>query len=320
MIPPQFEYFRPVSLDDTLRLLADNEGEAKILAGGYSLLPLMKYRLAQPGLLIDIGRVPGLDAITEVDGEYRIGARATHAAIAVSPAAGAYDVVREAASGIGDPQIRNWGTIGGSCAHADPASDWPAVVQALRGRFVLRSVNGERIVWARGHAADADVRQGPAVGRSAHPGADDRAGAAGGFFKDVFTTDIEANEVLTEVRIPTPAAMTGSAYLKLERRAGDFATVGVAAVVSLSGDGRISQVGIGLTSVAEAPFAANHAEDAIRGSHPSDEMFREAGMAAARQARPAEDRRGPVDYKLAMVREMTERALRVASTRAAANA
>jgi carbon-monoxide dehydrogenase medium subunit len=290
MIPPQFEYFRPVSLDDTLRLLADNEGEAKILAGGYSLLPPMKYRLAQPGLLIDIGRVPGLDGITEVDGEYRVGARATHAAIATCAAAAAYDVVREAAAGIGDPQIRNWGTIGGSCAHADPASDWPAVVQALRGHLVLRSVNGERVVPARG------------------------------FFKDVFTTDIEANEVLTEVRIPTPAAMTGSAYLKLERRAGDFATVGVAAVLSLGGDGRISQVGIGLTSVADAPFAANHAEDAIRGAHPSDEMFREAGMAAARQARPAEDRRGPVDYKLAMVREMTERALRLASTRAAANA
>jgi carbon-monoxide dehydrogenase medium subunit len=114
--------------------------------------------------------------------------------------------------------------------------------------------------------------------------------------------------------------MTGSAYLKLERRAGDFATVGVAAVVSLGGDGRISSSGIGLTSVADAPFAANHAEDVIRGAHPGDEMFREAGMAAARQARPAEDRRGPVDYKLAMVREMTERALRLATSRAAANA
>jgi carbon-monoxide dehydrogenase medium subunit len=320
MIPPQFEYFRPVSLDDALRLLADNEGEAKILAGGYSLLPLMKYRLAQPGLLIDIGRVPGLDGISEVDGEYRIGARATHAAIASCAAAAAYDVVREAAAGIGDPQIRNWGTIGGSCAHADPASDWPAVILALRGRFVLRSVDGERIVWARGHAGEADVRLGPAGARPAHPSGGGQPGSAGGFFKDVFTTDIEANEVLTEVRIPTPAARTGSAYLKLERRAGDFATVGVAAVVSLAEEGRIGTVGIGLTSVADAPFAAERAEEAIRGAHPSDEMFREAGLAAAREARPAEDRRGPVDYKLAMVREMTERALRLASTRAAANA
>ena len=234
-------------------------------------------------------------------------------------AAAAWDVVREAAGGIGDPQIRNWGTIGGSCAHADPASDWPAVVLALRGRFVLRSVNGERMVWARGHAGEADVRQGPASARPAHQSADDRSGTSTGFFKDVFTTAIAANEVLTEVRIPTPSAMTGSAYLKLERRAGDFATVGVAAVLSLSGDGRISQVGIGLTSVADAPFAAEHAEDAVRGSHPSDEMFREAGLAAARQARPAEDRRGPVDYKLAMVREMTTRALRLAAERAAMN-
>jgi carbon-monoxide dehydrogenase medium subunit len=289
MIPPQFEYFRPVSLDDALRLLADNEGEAKILAGGYSLLPLMKYRLAQPGLLIDIGRVPGLESVSQVDGEFRIGARATHAAIASSSAAAAWDVVREAAGGIGDPQIRNWGTIGGSCAHADPASDWPAVVQALRGSFVLRSANGERVVAARG------------------------------FFKDVFTTDIEASEILTEVRIPTPAARTGSAYLKLERRAGDFATVGVATTVSLGGDGRIDGVGIGLTSVADAPFAATHAEAAVHGAHPSEEMFREAGLAAARQARPAEDRRGPVDYKLAMVREMTARALRLAAERAAMN-
>ena len=317
MIPPQFEYFRPVSLDDALRLLADNEGEAKILAGGYSLLPLMKYRLAQPGLLIDIGRVPGLESISQVDGEFRIGARATHAAIASSPAAAAWDVVREAAGGIGDPQIRNWGTIGGSCAHADPASDWPAVILSLRGRFVLRSVNGERIVWARGHSGEADVRHGPASARPTHPSAGE---GSTGFFKDVFTTAIEADEVLTEVRIPTPSAMTGSAYLKLERRAGDFATVGVAAVVSLSGDGRISVVGIGLTSVADAPFAAEHAEDAVRGAHPSEEMFREAGLAAARQSRPAEDRRGPVDYKLAMVREMTARALRLAAERAAMNA
>jgi carbon-monoxide dehydrogenase medium subunit len=290
MIPPQFEYFRPVSLDDALRLLADNEGEAKVLAGGYSLLPLMKYRLAEPGMLIDIGHVPGLQDISQVDGEWRIGARATHAQIAASAAAADWDVVREAAGGIGDPQIRNWGTIGGSCAHADPASDWPAVIQAMRGHFVLRSGTGERVVPARG------------------------------FFRDIFTTDIGASEILTEVRVPTPAARTGSAYLKLERRAGDFATVGVAATISLGGDGRIDGVGIGLTSVAEHPFASDHAEAAVHGAHPSDEMFREAGQAAARQARPAEDRRGPVDYKLAMVREMTARALRLAADRAAANA
>jgi carbon-monoxide dehydrogenase medium subunit len=279
-----------VSLDDALRLLADNEGEAKVLAGGYSLLPLMRYRLAQPGLLVDIGHVPGLQDVTQIDGEWRIGARATHAQIATSAAAADWDVVREAASGIGDPQIRNWGTIGGSCAHADPASDWPAVIQALNGHFVIRSATGQRIVAARG------------------------------FFKDIFTTDIEPVEILTEVRIPTPPARSGSAYLKLERRVGDFATVGVAAYVALGGDGRIDGVGIGLTSVADAPFAATNAEQAVHGAHPSDEMFREAGQAAARQARPAEDRRGPVDYKLAMVREMTARALRLAADRAAANA
>ena len=288
MIPPQFEYFRPVSLDDALRLLADNEGEAKILAGGYSLLPLMKYRLAQPGLLIDIGRVPGLESISQVDGEFHIGARATHAAIASSSAAAAWDVVREAAGGIGDPQIRNWGTIGGSVAHADPSSDWPAVLQALRASIVLRSSDGERVVPARG------------------------------FFVDTFQTGIEPTEILTEVRIPLPGARSGGSYQKLERRAGDFSTVGAAVQLTLGADGRITQIGIGLTAVADSPFAATHAEDALRGAHPGDELFREAAGAASRQSRPADDSHGPAEYKRAMVTEMTLRALRAALGRALA--
>ncbi|KRT63296.1 MAG: carbon-monoxide dehydrogenase (acceptor), carbon-monoxide dehydrogenase medium subunit [Chloroflexi bacterium CSP1-4] len=290
MIPPRFDYARPASLDEALQLLASREGEAKVLAGGFSLLPLMKYRLAQPGLLVDIGRVAGLDAIEEVDGELRIGARATHGAIAGHPLVAArYPLIREAAGGIGDPQIRNWGTIGGSCAHADPASDWPAVIQALRGSFVCRSLGRERVVAARG------------------------------FFLDVFTTGIEPTEVLTQVRVPRPGPRSGGAYVKLERRTGDFATVGVAAQVQLGADGRIAEVGLGLTAVADAPFAAGDAEDALRGALPTAEKFREAGLAAARQARPTEDRHGPVDYKLTMVRVMTERALRLATERAQAN-
>jgi carbon-monoxide dehydrogenase medium subunit len=290
MIPAQFDYARPATLDEALRILADHPGEAKILAGGFSLVPLLRYRLASPGLLVDIGRIPGLDGIAEVDGELRIGARATHASILNSPLIGSrYPLMHDAAGGIGDPQIRNWGTIGGSCAHADPAADWPAVVQAMRGHFVLTSSRGERVVPARG------------------------------FFTDVFTTGIEHDEVLTEVRLPAARPHSGGAYEKLERRAGDFSTVGVAALVELGPDGRMAEVGLGLTAVADAPFAAAHAEDAIRGAHPSEEMFREAGMAAARQSRPAEDRHGPVDYKLAMVREMTERALRHAVERAQAN-
>ncbi|MGH2406568.1 MAG: FAD binding domain-containing protein [Candidatus Limnocylindrales bacterium] len=290
MIPAQFDYARPATLDEALRILAEHPDDAKILAGGFSLVPLLRYRLASPALLVDIGRVAGLDGIAEVDGELRIGGRTTHAAILKHPLTAArYPLLHDAAGGIGDPQIRNWGTIGGSCAHADPAADWPAVIQAMRGHFVLRSTRGERVVPARG------------------------------FFMHVFTTGIEHDEVLTEVRLPMAKPHSGGAYEKLERRTGDFSTVGVGALVELGPDGRIAEVGLGLTAVADAPFAAAHAEDAIRGAHPSDEMYREAGMSAARQARPAEDRHGPVDYKLAMVREMTERALRHAVERAQAN-
>ncbi|MGZ3586436.1 MAG: FAD binding domain-containing protein, partial [Candidatus Limnocylindrales bacterium] len=190
----------------------------------------------------------------------------------------------------GDPQIRNWGTIGGSCAHADPSSDWPAVLIATHGSLVCRSATSERVVAARD------------------------------FFVDAFQTAIEPDELLTEVRIPKPPPGSGSAYVKLERRSGDFATVGVAAQLHLDADGRIDAVGLGLTAVAEAPFAATKAEDLLHGAQPSEEIFREAGIAAAEQSRPAEDRHGPVDYKLAMVREMTGRALRRAAERAGAGA
>jgi len=288
MIPAEFDYTRPASLGEALQVLHDRGGEAKVLAGGYSLIPLLKLRLGTPGILVDIKDIGGLDGIAETDGELRIGARATHAAIAASPLARAYPILGDTAAGIGDPQIRNWGTIGGSCAHADPSSDWPAVLIAMNGSLVCRSVGGERVVTARD------------------------------FFLDSFQTAIEPDELLTEVRIPRPKPGSGSAYVKLERRTGDFATVGAAAQLHLSGDGRIDAVGIGLTAVAEAPFAATKAESALHGAHPSAEMFREAGVAAAEQSRPVEDRHGPVDYKMAMVREMTERALARAAERAGA--
>ncbi len=287
MIPGQFEYVRPGSLDEALRILHDREGEAKVLSGGYSLLPLIKLRLAQPALLVDIQAIGGLDAIAHADDGWRIGARATHRRIHEHDAlAAAWPIMRETAGGIGDPQVRNWGTIGGSCAHADPSSDWPAVTQALGGSFVLRSAGGERVVPARG------------------------------FFIDTFQTGIELAEILTEVRIPHAAARTGSAYVKLERRAGDFATVGAAAVVSLAADGTVERVGIGLTAVSDAPFAATDAEAALAGAAPTEEAIRAAASAAAAQSRPVSDTHGPADYKRAMVREITARALRLATSRA----
>ncbi len=286
MIPAEFDYARPADIGEALRILNERRGDAKIVSGGYSLIPLLKLRLASPALLVDISRLGGLEGIAETDGELRIGGRATHAAIAASPLARGYPILLDAAAGIGDPQVRNWGTIGGSCAHADPSSDWPAVLIALRASLACRSAAGERLIAARD------------------------------FFVDSFQTAIEVDELLTEVRIPRPAAGSGSAYCRLERRAGDFSTVGVGAQLHLGADGRVDQVGLGLTGVADSPFAATKAEGLLHGASPSEEMFREAGLAAAEQSRPVEDRHGPVDYKLAMVREMTVRALRRAIERA----
>jgi carbon-monoxide dehydrogenase medium subunit len=291
MIPGQLEYVRPADLTETLRILKEREGEAKLLSGGYSLLPLIKLRLAQPALLVDLRDVAGLDGIAEGDDFLRIGARATHRQVHEAPIVRArYPLLGDVTAVIGDPQVRNWGTIGGSVAHADPASDWPAVLIATGATIVCRSQSGERIIAARA------------------------------FFLDTFTTAIEPTEVLTEIRIPRRPRGAGGAYVKLERKVGDFATAAVASVVTIGGDGRISRAGIGLTAVAEAPFAATDAEAILVGNAPSEELFRRAGVAAGAQSRPVGDVRGPVEYKRAMVTELTVRSLRTAVERALANA
>jgi carbon-monoxide dehydrogenase medium subunit len=291
MIPGQFEYVRPADLDETLRILTEREGEAKLLSGGYSLLPLIKLRLAQPALLVDLRDVAGLDEIAETDDYLRIGARATHRQIHEAPIVRErYPLLHDVTSTIGDPQVRNWGTIGGSVAHADPASDWPAVLLATSSMIACRSQSGERVIAARN------------------------------FFLDTFTTAIEPTEVLTEVRIPRRPRGVGGSYQKLERKVGDFATVAVAAVIRLDPAGTIASGGIGVTGVAETPFAATDAEAVLAGNAPSEELFRRAGAAVAAQSRPAGDVRGPVEYKRAMAAEMTVRALRVALERALANA
>jgi len=289
MIPAPFDYVRPSDLDGALRILAEREGEAKILSGGYSLLPLMKLRLAQPALLVDLRDVAGLDGIVETDDELRIGARATHRQIHEHPTiTSRYPLLRDVAGGIGDPQVRNWGTIGGSCAHADPASDWPAMLLAGRATIVCRSGGGDRVIPARE------------------------------FFLDTFTTAIAPTEVLVEIRVPRRSKGVGGGYTKLERRTGDFATAGVCTVLRLGDDGRIDGAGVGVTGVAETPFAATDAEEALKGAAPSDATFRAAGGAAAAQSRPSADVRGPVDYKRAMVAELTVRSLRTAVERALA--
>jgi carbon-monoxide dehydrogenase medium subunit len=285
MIPGQFDYVRPGDLAETLAILRDREGEAKLLSGGYSLIPLIKLRLAQPALLVDMRDLTGLDGIVETDDELRIGARVTHHQIQEHAVMARYPMMREVAAGIGDPQVRNWGTIGGSIAHADPASDWPAVMLARHARIVCRSTTGERTIAARD------------------------------FFVDTFQTAIEPTEVLTEIRMSSRPKGGGGAYQKLERKVGDFSTVGVAAAVEIGTDGRFASAGIGVTGVSPSPFAATDAEAVLIDQSPSEDLFREAGQAAAAQSRPVADIRGPVDYKRAMVAEMTLRALRTAVER-----
>jgi aerobic carbon-monoxide dehydrogenase medium subunit len=287
MIPGEFDYTRPGDLGAVLRVLKEREG-AKVIAGGHSLLPLLKFRLSTPEVVVDLRGITGLDGISEADGELRIGALATHRQILEDPATERYPMLRETAAGIGDPQVRNWGTIGGSCAHADPASDWPAVLLAVNAQLVCRSADGERVIGARD------------------------------FFLDVFSTAIDPTELLTEIRLPRRPRGAGGAYRKLERRAGDFATVGVAVRLELA-DGVIQRAGVGLTAV-PSPFAVTDAEAALVGNAPSEETFAAAADAAAAQSSPTSDSHGPAEYKRAMVREMTLRALRVALERANATA
>jgi carbon-monoxide dehydrogenase medium subunit len=287
MIPAQFEYVRPAGLDEALRILAEREGEAKVLSGGYSLLPLLKLRLAAPELLVDIRDVTGLDTIVASETGLRIGGRVTHRQIHEDPAVRAgFPLLTDAAGGIGDPQVRNWGTIGGSCAHADPAADWPAVLLAVRASLTCRSATASRTI------------------------------AAADFFLDTFATAIEPTELLTEIAVPRWPAPSGGAYAKLERRAGDFSTVGVAAMVRLAPDGTIADGAIGLTAVADTPFASAAAAAALSGARPDEATYAAAGAAAGAEASPAKDAHGPIEYKRAMVAEMTVRALRAAVARA----
>jgi aerobic carbon-monoxide dehydrogenase medium subunit len=289
MIPGEFDYTRPGDIGAALRVLKEHEGQAKVLAGGHSLLPLLKLRLAAPSVLVDVRGLSGLDEIVETDDELRIGALATHRQILESPIIAHYPLLHDTAGGIGDPQVRNWGTIGGSCAHADPYSDWPAVLLAASAELVCRSEDGERVIGARD------------------------------FFIDSFATAIEPSELLTEIRFHRRPRGQGGSYKKLERRAGDFASVGVAVWLRLE-NGSIAGAGVGLTAVAESPFAATDAEGVLIGADPNEETFARAAEAAAAQSRPVADGHGPAEYKRSMAREMTLRALRAAHESAMAYA
>jgi aerobic carbon-monoxide dehydrogenase medium subunit len=279
--PASFEYFAPTTLDEALEVLARyDEGEAKVLAGGMSLIPVMKLRFAAPRALVDINRIEGLDTLAEEGGQLRIGALVRHKTCERSELLkGKYGALGDAAPQISDPIVRNLGTVAGSLAHADPQGDWGSVMLAARAEVVARSDGGERTIPID------ELLQGP------------------------FTTSLEPNEIVTEVRVPDPGARAGGTYLKLERRVGDFATAGVAVHVSMS-NGTVERAGIALTGVGPTNIRAEAAEQALAGRALDDEAIDAASRLAAEAAHPRTDVRGTEEYKRNAIRVMTARGLR----------
>ena len=286
MIPREFEYHAPQSIPDALGLLKQFGEEAKLLAGGHSLLPMMKMRFAQPGHLIDLGRIRELKGIREDAGTLRIGAMTTHNEIIWSKLLkDRCPLLVEATRLIADPQVRYRGTIGGDISHGDPGNDHPALMLVLGASFVLRASSGERVV------------------------------PADGFFVGSYATLLQPEEMMTEIRIPVPAPNTGYCYAKLKRKVGDFATAAAAIMLRMQGD-KVQEVAIALTNVGATPLKARAAEDSLRGKLLNDASIAEAARLAMSICDPAPDQRGDAEYKTAMAGEMTQRALRTALLRA----
>ncbi len=286
MIPGQFEYHAPSTLEEALAVLAEHGSDARVLAGGQSLIPLMKLRLASPAVLIDLNGVDSLSGIEEADGQLRIGAMTRHSALERSELIGSrYPLIADAAAVIADPLVRNRGTTGGSLAHADPAGDLGSVMTALGAEVVVTGSGGERTL------SIDELLLGP------------------------FMTTLEEGEILTEVRVPQPTERSGGAYEKLERKVGDFATAAVAVQLTRE-NGRCASIGIGLTAVGPTTIRASEAEDALRGGSLDEDALRTAAELAAAASDPATDLRGSEEYKRDMVRVLTLRALRRAIERA----
>jgi carbon-monoxide dehydrogenase medium subunit len=286
MISAQFDYVRANTLDEALALLAQNE-DAKILAGGHSLIPAMKLRLAMPPLLVDIGRIKDLSYIREEDGQIRIGAMTTHYQIESSDLLKKIcPLLPECAGHIGDVQVRNKGTIGGSVAHSDPAGDWPAAVIALNAELVVASKNGERIIKA-----------------------DD-------FLVDLMTTALEPGEILREIRINKSSSRTGQAYVKMHHPASGFAVVGVAANLSLDGNGGCENASIGITGVSSKAYRATVVESALTGSALDEQKIANAAAHAADGVDINGDLFASEDYRRHLAQVFTKRAIAAATERA----
>jgi len=280
--PATFEYFAPSTLDEAVSILERFGDEAKVLAGGQSLIPLMKLRFATPRALVDINGIESLEGLGEQGGQLRIGALVRHKTCERAELLrGRYGVLGSAAPQISDPIVRNMGTVGGSLAHADPQGDWGSALLAIGAEVVVHGSSGERTL-----SLD-ELLQGP------------------------FTTALQPTEVLTEVRVPDPGPRSSGTYLKLERKVGDFATVGVAVHVSLD-NGTIGRAGIALTGVGPRNVRAVEAERALAGASPDDEAIERAARLAAEASEPRDDVRGSAEYKRNVVRVFTERGLRTA--------
>jgi carbon-monoxide dehydrogenase medium subunit len=287
MIPGKFSYHAPTSLPEAIALLGEYNRDAKVLAGGQSLIPLMRFRLAQPGHLVDLNRIDGLAYVREEDGVLHIGALAREADLDATPLIHErYPLLADAIAVIADPLVRNLATVCGNIAHADPANDHPAVMLAYRAEVVAQGAGGQRVIPI-----------------------DD-------FFIDTFVTALEPDEVLVELRIPAPTARNGGAYQKLERKVGDYAIAGVAVQLALNADGDVTAAGIGLTSLGPMPIRAAAAEAALVGFTPTAETLQRAAALAAEATDPVDDLRGPAEYKRAVTRTLALRALQSALERA----
>ena len=287
MIPQAFEYLRPKSLPEALAFLKQYGDRAKLLSGGQSLIPMMKLRLARPQYLIDLNRIAGLSYIKEDGGFLKIGALTREAELESSALVRSkYPLLTDTTAVIADPQVRNLATVGGNLAHGDPANDHPATMIALGAQIAATSSKGERVIPVES------------------------------FFVSLFTTALDEGEILTEIRIPVPPSKSGGAYLKVERKVGDFATAAVAVQLTLDDKGAIQKAGIGLTNVGPTPVKAKKAEDVLSGKKPDAGTIAQAAELAAAEAEPSTDLRGPAEYKKGLVKELTKRAISRALERA----
>lgn len=287
MIPRSFEYFSPRTLEEAIGLLHKLGPDAKLLSGGQSLIPMMKLRIVSPQHIVDINRIPDLDYINESDGHLRIGALAREHQLETSEVISKkLPILADTAKFIADPLVRSQATVCGNLAHGDPANDHPATMLALGARVVATGPNGQR---------EIEVKD---------------------FFPGLFTTALEPEEILTEIRIPMPPPNSGGAYLKLERKVGDFATAGVAAQIALDDNGNCKQAGIGLTNVGMTPIKATKTETFLTGKTLDQATINEAAEIAASESQPMDDVRGSADYKRDLVRVLTARALTRALERA----